>query len=186
MISNIIEAIRKNLGFPPLEKVDPNTQEIKEKWSHPVNERLAQSAIPAVLTALFKLTRTTEGSNALLAAEGHNDWLSVIFQDRDKEAVEKLAQYSGAEANTVERTMEDIADEAVKLVKESVGPQAGPEKVRDYMNGQRHNILVHLPAQLQMGDILNDEGLDDRTNKMEGPVSNFMHKIENKMAGGES
>ncbi|HSU27413.1 MAG TPA: hypothetical protein VLJ68_03470 [Chitinophagaceae bacterium] len=186
MINNLVEAIRKNLGYPPLQKVDPNSQEIKEIWSSPTDEKLAQAAIPSVLTALFKMTRTMDGCNALLATDGHADWLSVIFNDRDREVVEKLAQYSGAEDQVVERNMEDIADEAVKLVKESVGEKAGPEKVRNYMNGQRHHILVHLPAQLNMGDLLNDEGLDDRTNKMEGPVSNFMHKIENKLAGGES
>jgi len=37
-----------------------------------------------------------------------------------------------------------------------------------------------------MGDILNDDTLDDRTNKMEGPISNFMHSIENKFSGGGS
>jgi hypothetical protein len=58
------------------------------------------------------------------------------------------------------------------------------EGVRNYMNSQRHNILVYLPAALNIGDVLNDEGLDDKTNKMEGPVSNFMHKIENTLSGG--
>jgi hypothetical protein len=37
-----------------------------------------------------------------------------------------------------------------------------------------------------MGDVLNDGGMDDRTNKMEGPVSNLMHKIENKLGGGDN
>ena len=54
------------------------------------------------------------------------------------------------------------------------------------MSGQRHNILVYLPAALQLGDLLNDNAMDDRTNKMEGPVSNFMHNIENKLSGGGS
>ncbi|MEO7924436.1 MAG: hypothetical protein ABIR30_12220 [Chitinophagaceae bacterium] len=52
------------------------------------------------------------------------------------------------------------------------------------MNDQRHNILVYLPAALNLGDLLKDESLDDRTNKMEGPVSNFMHKIEDILSQG--
>ena len=32
-------------------------------------------------------------------------------------------------------------------------------------------------------DLLNDDSLDDRTNKMEGPISNLMHTIENKFSG---
>ena len=54
------------------------------------------------------------------------------------------------------------------------------------MKGQRHNILLYLPAAMQMGDLLNDDTLDDRTNKMEGPISNFVHTIENKLSGGGS
>jgi hypothetical protein len=46
------------------------------------------------------------------------------------------------------------------------------------MNSQRHSILSHLPAAMKMGDVLNEETFDDRTNKMEGPVSSFLHRIE--------
>ena len=60
------------------------------------------------------------------------------------------------------------------------------EKIRLFMSSQRHNILVHLPAALQLGDFLHDNAMDDRTNKMEGPVSNVMHTIENKLSGGGS
>jgi len=49
------------------------------------------------------------------------------------------------------------------------------------MNSQRHTILSHLPAVLKIGDTLNEETFDDRTNKMEGPVSSFLHKIENRI-----
>jgi hypothetical protein len=43
-----------------------------------------------------------------------------------------------------------------------------------------------LPPALQMGDLLNDNTMDDRTNKMEGPISSMMHSIENKLSGGGS
>ena len=38
---------------------------------------------------------------------------------------------------------------------------------------------------MNLGDVLNDETLDDKTNKMEGPISNMMHKIENNMSDGD-
>jgi hypothetical protein len=38
---------------------------------------------------------------------------------------------------------------------------------------------------MQLGRLLEDDSLDDRTNKMEGPISNFMHSIENKFSGNE-
>jgi hypothetical protein len=45
------------------------------------------------------------------------------------------------------------------------------------MHNQRNNILPFLPAELQMGELLHDNTLDDRTNKMEGPVSSIMRAI---------
>ena len=71
--------------------------------------------------------------------------------------------------------MENIADEAVNNVRTSAGTKSSFEGLRTFMEGQRHNILVYLPPALKIGDILNDEAMDDRTNKMEGPVSGFMH-----------
>jgi hypothetical protein len=40
---------------------------------------------------------------------------------------------------------------------------------------EKPNILMYLPAALQMGHLLNDETIDDRIHKMEGPVSGFMN-----------
>jgi hypothetical protein len=36
---------------------------------------------------------------------------------------------------------------------------------------------MYLPAALQIGVLLNDDTLDDATNKMEGPISSLMQKI---------
>ena len=79
-----------------------------------------------------------------------------------------------------ERNMEDISNEAVRLLKDTIKPPDA-EKLRSYMNSQRHTILSHLPAVLKIGDTLNEETFDDRTNKMEGPISSFLHKIENRI-----
>jgi hypothetical protein len=183
MATNIVETIQKNLGYASLQKIDPNTQEIKDKYEHSSIEKLGQAAIPAVLTGLYKYTRTEQGCKRLLTGTEKEDWLSVIYDGREKEVVEKVAHYSGMTENQSESHMENIADEAVRLVREQAG--SNPEKVKTYVSSQRHNILVYLPAALNMGDIFNDEMLDDKTNKMEGPVSNFMHKIENTFSDGD-
>ena len=184
MATNIIEAIQMNLGYAGLQKIDPNLQDTPFKTDHSAIEKLGQGAIPAVLTAIYKLTRTPEGCRALLVGDSAQDWLNVIYGNREKEAVEKVAQYAVVTENQAESHMENIADEAVKIIRSSAGNPPHPDGVRNYMNSQRHNILVYLPAALNMGDVLNDESLDDKTNKMEGPVSNFMHKIENTLSGG--
>jgi hypothetical protein len=185
MSTNLVETIQKNLGFPPLQKVDPNIQETKDKTPGPSREKLAQAAIPAVLMALYKFVRVDKGGLSVLDATGHTDWLGVIFEGKEKLAVDKVARYAGVADKEAETVMEDIADEAVVVVKKSVGVHPTPGSVRVFMNDQRHDILVHLPAAMQMGDLLNDESLDDRTNKMEGPISNLMHAIEGKLSKGD-
>lgn len=185
MATNIIEAIQMNLGYSHLEKIDPNSQEVKHRQDTASVEKLGQGAIPAVLTALFQLTRTDEGCRTLLAGSEKQDWLSIIYRGKEKEAVEKVAQYAVVTENQAESHMENIADEAVKLVKAAAGSNPTPDKIKNYMNTQRHNILVYLPAAMNLGDVLNDETLDDKTNKMEGPISNMMHKIENNMSDGD-
>jgi hypothetical protein len=184
MATSLVETIQKNLGYPPLCKVDPNIQEPKEKSAADSSQKLAQAAIPATLTALYKLTRTDEGCRKIIANDGNTDWLAAIFEGRENVAVDKVARYAGTTELEADSALENIADEAVRILKSSAN-QRTPDGLRTYMEGQRHNILVHLPPAMQMGDMLNDEALDDRTNKMEGPVSGFMHKIEDMLSKGD-
>jgi|SRR5436190_12605262 hypothetical protein len=185
MANNLVETIQKNLGLPALQKIDPNIQEVKTKSLRAPADNLAQAAIPAVLTALYKLTRTDEGCKAIISGEGNPDWLGTFFEGKEKSAVDKVALYAGVSPNEAESIMEDIADEAVATLKNSIKPKLTPDILRAFMDVQRHHILVDLPPAMQMGDVLNDEGLDDRTNKMEGPVSGFMHRIENLLSKGD-
>ena len=178
MVTNLVDAIQKNLGYPPLEKVDPNSQEIKGAKKMSSAQKLPQAAIPAVLAAMIKYSDGPDGINLLTLHENKN-WLGTFYGGKEKEAVKKVANYAGVSEDEAQRNMEDISNEAVRLV-DGV-KNADAEKLRSYMNSQRHTILSHLPAVLKMGDILNEETFDDRTNKMEGPVSSFLHKIENRI-----
>ena len=181
MANNLIHTIQQNLQYPPLEKIDPNTQELHDKNGHGTIHLLAQAAIPAVLTAVYKLSRNDAGSLKVLSAGEKHDALGVLFDGKDQQVVEKVARYAGISVNQAEGHLENIADECVRLAKEAAHD---PAKLKHLMNAQRHNILVYLPAALSLGDVLKDESLDDKTNKMEGPVSNFMHRIENTLSQG--
>ena len=79
--------------------------------------------------------------------------------------------------------MEIIAAEAIRILRQDAGENAPATKIKTYLNEQRHHVLTYLPAAMQLGELLHDDTMDDRTNKMEGPISNFMHKIENNMSG---
>ena len=67
----------------------------------------------------------------------------------------------------------------VKLTRQQLPADAGIKEVKLFFSNQRNNILLYLPATLNMGSLLNDDTLDDNTNKMEGPISSLMHSIGN-------
>jgi hypothetical protein len=186
MITSIVETIQKNLGYPSLEKVDPNNQEVKDISERSQAEKLAQAAITAVLTGFGKFTSSDRGASYIVSNDKEQDWLDIIFDGRQADAVARVAQYANTPAGEAEDHMQRIAREAVKLIRQSAGDKYNAEKIKNYMKGQRHNILLYLPAAMQLGDLLKNDSLDDRTNKMEGPVSNMMHNIENKLSGGGS
>lgn len=183
MPTNIVETIQSNMGLPPLQKVDPNIQEPAKNESDPqVADKLPQAALPAVLAGLYKFTRTDDGGNYVLAGGRLKPWIDAIFGDKKQGAVEKVAHYAGVSTEEAAEKMEEIAQEAILVIHQTMDNKHTAEKLKVYMNGQRHNILVHLPAAMQLGDLLEDNSMDDRTNKMEGPISNLMHKIENALS----
>jgi len=177
MAFNIIESIQKSLGYPELQKIDPNTQEVKNPGNISPQDYLGQAAIPAVLTGIYKFTRTEEGNAEILKGELKGILLSLIFGNTKDEVVEKVSRYTGNSVEYTSGKMEDIARGAVTVIREHLKNEPSSASVKDLLTAQRHNILVYLPASLQLGDILKDETLDDRTNKMEGPVSGVMHTI---------
>lgn len=179
MITNLVETIQKNLNYQPLEKVDPNTQEIKDFKTMAPNQKLAQAAVPAVLAAMIKCSDTEKGIT-VLATNNQKDLLATIYNGKDDEAVKQVAEYASVSADDARKIMSNVSAETIKIVKDQIkDPDA--EKFRTFMNAQRHSVLSHLPAALRMGDVLNEETFDDRTNKMEGPISGFLHRIEDNI-----
>ena len=176
MFTNIVEAIQQKLGYPPLKKVDPNTQEIADARKMSADDKLRQAAIPAVLAAAIKYSDSKAGIN-LLTENKNENWLKTIYGGKENDAIKKVADYSGVNPDEARRQMDNISNETVTFLK-SVVKSSDAEKLRSYMNSQRHSILSHLPASMKMGEMLNEETFDDRTNKMEGPVSGFLHRIE--------
>ncbi|MBE7173664.1 MAG: hypothetical protein INR73_24035 [Williamsia sp.] len=183
MAENIVEQIQKNLGFPPLHKIDPNTQEVKHGENRPEAKTLAQAAIPAVLLGLYRYGSTEQGANEILHGQRTSDWLNIFYDEKKEETIQKVASYGHTSLDETTQTMESIGAEAIKIIKQHLIAGSGFAQVKDYITQQRKNILVYLPAELQLGYLVNDNTLDDRTNKMEGPMSNSMHFIERIFSG---
>lgn len=177
MSINLIDTIQTSLQYPPLQKIDPNTQEVVVDDTKPDEHRFSQAAIPAVLTGLYKYSATDEGAEDLLRGDFSTNWVSQIFGDTKNNVIEKVAAYSFQSKEDTVNKMNDIARAAVRLILDNIKEGATKMEVKNFMSGQRNNILLYLPDALHMGESLNDTTLDDNTNKMEGPISSLMHKI---------
>ena len=183
MAINIVHALREKLGLP-IEKIDVKAQHQNRTENPDNSDDLSQAATAAILVGIFKFSRTDTGAN-IIATENSANWFQTIFEDNEEEVAERVANYATMGLPKTNTYLEQIAAVAIGLIKENVKPldAAG---VKGFMSEQRHEVLVHLPAGLRMGKILEDETLDDRTNKMEGPVSSFLHWIEKQFSGDET
>lgn len=179
MSINLLEAVQQNQGYPPLQKIDPNTQQVVSDDKTPGEHKFSQAAIPAVLTALYKYVQSDEGAEEFLRGVNSTDWVSKLFDENKKEAIQKISAYAKQSNQDPVATMNTIANEAVKVVKNNLPDNAGIKDVKQFFKSQQNHILLYLPAELNMGELLKDSTLDDKTNKMEGPVSSLMQNIGN-------
>lgn len=177
MSVDLIKTIQENLNFPPLNKIDPNTEQPVTDKDEAAENKFSQAAIPAVLTGLYRYVQSDEGAAAFLNGDPHTDWVSKIFDDNSKEAVQTIAAYAQLYNTDPMVKMNAIANEAVITVKKNLPNDAGIREVKVFFSDQRKNILLYLPAELKMGELLDDNTLDDNTNKMEGPISSLMQSI---------
>ena len=185
MAINILEIIKKNLGLPQLKKVDPNTQAVllteKEK-----EHRLMQAIAPAAVAGLYDCARSEEGLNFLAGSKTTPDWLDLMFARNAPEVIQRIAIYTNNSIYAVHTHFNAVAAEAVKILRQAATQHERRISIRHIAGLQRDFFLPYLPAELKIGLLLEDNTMDDRTNKMEGPVSTLMHKIEKMITGQEN
>ncbi len=183
MAENIVTALQEKLGFAPFEKIDPNEPQGKrELWLGKDTNHFTQVAAVAVLVGIYEIGSKPEGANALMHSAASGDSLPLIFADKRNEVIHAVSRYGDKNIAETSDEMSAIATTAIALIKSSVGEDADGDKVAAFIAAQRHNILVHLPPDLHLGNIVNDNSIDDETNKMEGPVSAMVHFFEDLFA----
>ena len=84
MSVNLLELVQQDLGYPELQKIDPNTQVMVEDINAPVENKFSQAAIPAVLAGLYKYVQSDEGATVLLRSSDSTRWVNIIFDDTKK------------------------------------------------------------------------------------------------------
>ena len=177
MSVNLIKTIQENLGFAPLQKVDPNTQQPANEKAEGFENKFSQAALPAVLAGLYKYVQTDEGAAEFLRIKNSDNWTAKIFDDNRKEAIQTISAYAKQSSEDPVAKINAIANEAVKVAKENMPADASIKEVKLFFSNQINNILLYLPAELNMGALLDDNTLDDNTNKMEGPISSLIQNI---------
>jgi len=176
---NLIDKIREEMGYPPFEKIDPNTQEAKHDAEVTGSrQRTGQAAITAVLAGFYQLSRTEHGFNYLLNKDKNVPWSVELFGENAVEVVEKISRYGGTPTGEVSSLIDEAGNVTWKNVIERLDGHLDFTAFARLFTGLRTQILQYLPAALQLGKMLHDSSIDDRTHKMEGPVSGLMHKIE--------
>ncbi|MBC7934802.1 MAG: hypothetical protein H7Y86_05500 [Rhizobacter sp.] len=183
MAENIVTRVMDKFQIESFIKIDPNTEKEERPGADAGanSTQFEQALVTAVLAGLYKYGSTDEGARNLFTTD-NTSLLNEFFIDHKDDVTNGLATYGNVSAYQVNQLMEGVTTESIAAVKEAVGADAKPESIRSYIAGQRHNILVYLPPDLHFGKLIGDNILDDRTNKMEGPVSSFMHWIENLFA----
>ncbi|MEO7312635.1 MAG: hypothetical protein ABIX01_19775 [Chitinophagaceae bacterium] len=180
MSLNILQTLQQDLHYQPLQKIDPNTLEVVADNRTPDEERFSQAALPACIISLYTFSTRKDGALTILEDATDSDWAATIFEDKKPEFLEKLGAYSFNQAGAIGGKVATIFSHAVTLIKQNLNNDSqGAEHVKTLLADQRNFVLPYLPGELEMGKLLNDNSLDDRTHKMEGPVSNLMHAIGN-------
>ncbi|MES2372859.1 MAG: hypothetical protein V4557_09785 [Bacteroidota bacterium] len=184
MSIHITEVVQKRLQFPPLQKIDPNTESNSQEI-HEMIYPVTQAAIMTALAGLYKITRTTEGSVRLLLAGKNATWLNEVYGKNLQPTFQTIADYTHSPVEEAEKLVKAAADTSIMVLHEQLAGHISAESFTNFMSGQRDNILAYLPAGLHIGELLHDPTIDDNTNKMKGPISSFMHKIENVFSEGK-
>jgi hypothetical protein len=183
MAKNIIDIVQEAAGFDTLQKVDPNTQDV-DRSKMTQQDLLGQAIIPTALVGLYKYSREEDNARQILQPASGTVWLDILFEKNREEVIQHVADYADITTDEAATELKLITELAAQKIKEN-GGKSGKE-IKDYMTQQRNNILHYLPGALQVGDMLHDNTLDDRTHKMDGPVSSTMHKIEKIFAGSDN
>lgn len=176
---NLIEEMQKATGHWPVEKVDPNTQAPKDE-AEGNKDLLPQAAIPVALLGLYHFTQSETNADTLAGGNISSDtnWKNKLYGTHSDEVANSVASYAHTSTDRAEGALNYAVNTAIKVVNDGLGKSATGAGIASVFKDNRNDILKHLPAALQIGSIVNDTTLDDRTNKMEGPMSGIMHTFE--------
>jgi hypothetical protein len=175
MAINILEKMQQTWGCLPLQKIDPNTQQPIDNADAATHAQpLEQAAIVVVLAGLYK---TLKENPTLNWGNDSTNFTTYIFGNDTSLIIDEVAKYATVGTEKAKTYIEKAATIAHDIIDAEIKDPTY-EHLHDFILSQRNNILPYLPPTLQSGALLNDNTLDDNTNKMQGPISGLMHFFE--------
>lgn len=182
MAQSLVQVVQQHLAYTHLERESPNVQSISGQKSSCHPEKLDQACISAVLAGIYQFTREEDDANKLMNPKLRPTWLEVVFWQYPMKLQSKIAAYTGCQVHLIRQRLYAVAEKAVMEIRQTVGPKGTGKDIKSYLTSQRMSILSRLPSGLEVGNLVHNNSLDDATNKMHGPFSDFMHWIETYLA----
>jgi len=176
MAENIVKSIEDRLRDRPMKTMDPNTQDAGDEQEQSPKALYHRAIISAALAGLLEFSRKDQNMQDLLANRADKDYSEQIFHHHFEELEKKIRAYSGYSGGNPKEDFNFVLQELVDIVGAQTAGDAHAAK--DFLSNQRANILSYLPGDLHTGQLLDNGTIDDRTNKMHGPFSDFTHWIE--------
>lgn len=176
MTNNIVKVLEEKMQQQPLKTVDPNTQAIGDENEKSNYQLYSRAVMASVLVGLYQYSRDESNLKEILAAKDLNAYPNKIFDKSFQELEEKIKKYSNYQSSNTAADFSYTLSCLLGIVKQQSGDDS--KAAKDLLSGQRSNILSYLPGTLETGGMLNNSTLDDRTNKMHGPFSDFTHWME--------
>ena len=172
---NLPQQLQQYLNYPALQVSDVNTGLPEDEKTF---DRLSQSALITFLAGLYKVTRSKESAALISKETNAQQLLSAIFNN--EEEMKTIATYADQPIGAVKLKVAEVTNGYLVFIQQLPVEETQKEDyLQNLMSDQRHEILRYVPVGLKLGELLNDGSLEDNTNKMEGPISSLMHKIEN-------
>ena len=177
MSTNIVTTVQENLQYQPLKKIDPNTEQVIDQQNSGNSHSFGQAAIPALLAGLSQYVQSDDGASDFLHNVHSGNWIQQIFGGRQDKVVQAISNFSPHSNEDYYMEMEAIAGEIVKVTKEQLPANATIKDIKDFFQNEKANFLSYLLPELKVGVMLDNDSIDDKTHKMEGPVSGLIQSI---------
>ena len=172
---NLPQQLQEYMKYPVLQLINVNTGLPEDEIAF---DALSQSVLITFLAGLYKGTRSKEGAKMINDETNVQHLLNTLF--KDDEELNTIGAYTNRPISDIKLKITELATCYMAFLHQLPGEEAGQEDfLQSLMTGQRHEILRFVPKGLAIGKLLDDGSLEDNTNKMEGPISSLMHKIEN-------